>query len=135
MKPCRWCDQDFAPASRAQAFCSRQCASLHQHSVSPRPRRSQQSSWPERKSPERKQAYDSTYRKVRGRLVAEAVGTPCPSCGQTLTRSNATADHVVPVARGGRTVIGNVRIVHSACNAAAGSRLGNETRRRRRRGY
>jgi hypothetical protein len=57
---------------------------LHQHAVNPRPRRSH-ARWAA-KTPEQKAAYGSEYRWTRDRVVAQAIGTPCPGCGVTLTR-------------------------------------------------
>jgi hypothetical protein len=88
MKPCVGCDKDFTPQSRTQAVCSRQCASLHQHAINLRPRRSP-TRWPA-KTPEQRAAYGSEYRRTRDRVVAAALGSPCPGCGVTLTAANGT---------------------------------------------
>ncbi|MGI6100162.1 MAG: HNH endonuclease [Lentisphaerae bacterium] len=40
----------------------------------------------------------------------------CHYCGKTVAPSALTMDHVIPVARGGRSVKGNVVPACSACN-------------------
>ena len=124
MKPCRYCDKDFEPASRAQAFCSRQCAALHQHTVNPRPRRAH-TRWAA-KTATQKAAYGREYRRARDQVVGAAVGMPCPGCGQILTPTNATADHIAPRALGGSSSPANLRALCATCNHARGASLGGQ---------
>jgi hypothetical protein len=56
MKPCAYCDVDFEPAVKAQRFCSKTCAALHQRAVSPRPRKPGARKW-RAKTPEQRAAY------------------------------------------------------------------------------
>ena len=122
MRPCRYCDRDYLPATRQQRFCSRRCASLHQHATNPRERRSP-SRWGE-KTPEQRAAYGSSYRKARAQVVAQAIGTPCPGCGVLLTAANCQADHVTPHALGGTSTPTNLRALCAQCNHRRGAVLG-----------
>ena len=63
MKPCAYCDVDFEPAVKAQRFCSKTCAALHQRAVSPRPRKPGARKW-RAKTPEQRAAYGSEYRSA-----------------------------------------------------------------------
>ncbi len=44
-------------------------------------------------------------------------GRWCAYCGCGVLRSDATLDHVVPVSKGGRTVLGNLVVACWPCNA------------------
>jgi 5-methylcytosine-specific restriction endonuclease McrA len=131
MKPCRMCDRDFVPRTRTQAFCCRSCAQLHRQAVAPRRQRSGPKPWAG-KTPEAKAAYGSEYRKARDRVVAAALGSPCPGCGQMLTAANAQADHVVARAEGGTSSVGNLRAVCESCNRLRGAALGGRVTKARR---
>jgi hypothetical protein len=63
------------------------------------------------------------YKKARERVLAAAIGRPCPGCGRTLTRENCQADHVQARALGGGAV-GNLRASCRTCNHRRGSALG-----------
>ena len=122
MRPCRYCDRDFQPAVRSQAFCSRRCASLHQHAINPRERRSS-ARWAPKTEQQRK-AYGSAYRRARDHVVAAAIGTACPGCGVLLTAANCQADHVTPHALGGSSSPTNLRALCAQCNHRRGAVLG-----------
>lgn len=61
--------------------------------------------------------YDWAWQQ-RSRAARQEQGW-CDNCGAT---SDLTADHVVPLARGGTNDMGNVRVLCRACNGAKGSR-------------
>src|SRR5215475_13406134 len=93
MKVCKMCDRGVKFRSRTQRFCSHSCAGLYLHAVNPRPRKPGARQWSV-KTAEQKAAYSSSqYRRARQMVVTAAIGTPCPGCGQTLTRQNCQADH------------------------------------------
>lgn len=67
------------------------------------------------------------YRRNRARLLA-ATDT-CALCGQALHPDlpaghpmSATADHIVPISRGGTHAMNNLRAAHFACNSRRGNR-------------
>jgi 5-methylcytosine-specific restriction endonuclease McrA len=45
----------------------------------------------------------------------------CCWCGKDVPRSRATAEHVIPRARGGRTVQENIAMACEECNLARGT--------------
>lgn len=47
----------------------------------------------------------------------------CLYCGEIITRSTATIDHVVPVSRGGKTKWENCVTACGPCNSAKGNRM------------
>lgn len=51
----------------------------------------------------------------------------CAACGST---QNIEADHIVPIARGGSTSIGNLQPLCKSCNCSKGSKLMSEWRYR-----
>lgn len=60
--------------------------------------------------------------RFRARLLADAVGTPCPICGEPLSATPPLAvDHIVPWSAGGTNDPGNLRVTHWSCNARRGS--------------
>lgn len=66
----------------------------------------------------------------RGRLtdvirqwVVERDGYRCGICGETVDREDVHIDHVVPVSRGGKSTLENLRVTHSTCNLAKGARM------------
>jgi 5-methylcytosine-specific restriction endonuclease McrA len=129
-RPCLLCDADFE-ARRGQRFCSVSCAQTYRQAIrrqqagyTPPPRQSGSRARP---TPPR----DWQQQKLRAQLLPAAEGQPCALCGYVMHRTHRLAlDHVVPVAIGGQTVIGNVRIVHYRCNHLAGSQLGNTRQHR-----
>ena len=50
---------------------------------------------------------------------ARRVEAPCPLCGEALGPSDELLhiDHIAPLARGGRTEMSNLQVVHRICNA------------------
>ncbi len=64
-------DHDFEPASRAQAFCSKRCASGYQYAVNPRPRTPQRGSG--RRHRDAPAGYNDVYSRRRS---VEATATP-----------------------------------------------------------
>lgn len=50
----------------------------------------------------------------------------CYYCGQPVRAAEATMDHVVPIALGGRSVRGNVVLACKACNTAKRDRTAAE---------
>ena len=55
-----------------------------------------------------------TAKRIR-RLV-ELQGFRCAMTGMELTPEEANLDHIVPIAAGGKHVMGNVQVVHKAIN-------------------
>lgn len=131
MKVCLMCDANFAPRARTSRFCSKRCAALFQHAVNPRPKTSPRV-WV--KTPEQQATYQSSeYRKARERVVAAAIGHPCPGCGVILTRANCQADHKQARAEGGRNDWTNLRALCAVCNHRRGAQLGGRVTAARRR--
>ena len=62
---------------------------------------------------------------VRVAMIKEArrVEAPCPLCGEALGPSDDLLhiDHIVPLARGGRTEMSNLQVVHRICNQKKGA--------------
>lgn len=56
-------------------------------------------------------------------VVAAAV---CYYCNTRVARSDATMDHIVPIAQGGRSAKGNVVLACKACNSAKRDRTAAE---------
>jgi 5-methylcytosine-specific restriction endonuclease McrA len=50
-------------------------------------------------------------------------GGTCQICGKPVKRSEATNDHIVPLARGGTHEPSNVQLAHGSCNSRKGDRL------------
>lgn len=61
--------------------------------------------------------YDAEYRRNRARLLADH-----PLCAICGTRPATTADHIIPVSRGGGSDLSNLRPACAADNAARGNR-------------
>ena len=62
---------------------------------------------------------------VRVAMIKDArrVEAPCPLCGEALGPSDDLLhiDHIVPLARGGRTEMSNLQVVHRICNQKKGA--------------
>jgi 5-methylcytosine-specific restriction endonuclease McrA len=56
-------------------------------------------------------------------LIFERDGWRCYLCGELVERCDATLDHVVPLALGGVTEPGNLRLAHQRCNSKRGGYL------------
>lgn len=69
----------------------------------------------------------ATQKRLREQLRAKRL--PCHICGFPIdysTRGEATSfemDHVVPLAKGGKDAVENVRAAHKACNRSKGARV------------
>jgi 5-methylcytosine-specific restriction endonuclease McrA len=66
-----------------------------------------------------------SLRRVRAALIRTALanGQSCELCGCPLRLGERLhLDHVLPISRGGSNALGNVRVVHAACNLHRGSR-------------
>lgn len=68
-------------------------------------------------------------RRSRVQRIAERDGIACWLCGRPVdlslrvtNKKHATADHVVPVSRGGVNALSNLRLAHSDCNNRRGNR-------------
>ena len=57
---------------------------------------------------------------VTDKDLARLYASPCAACGTT---EQVTADHVIPIARGGRHSIGNLQPLCMACNSHKSDRL------------
>lgn len=65
--------------------------------------------------------YDTAYRKLRAQALREHPW--CVVCRTPDSPDNPlTADHIVPVALGGRNVRDNVQVMCRACNSSKGAR-------------
>ena len=62
---------------------------------------------------------------MRSKMIAAArrEKAPCPLCGEALGPSDDLLhiDHIVPLARGGRTEMSNLQVVHRICNQNKGA--------------
>lgn len=58
--------------------------------------------------------------------VIERDALICGICGQSVAPDDVHIDHIVPVSRGGKSDLDNLRVTHSACNLAKGSALPQE---------
>jgi 5-methylcytosine-specific restriction endonuclease McrA len=47
----------------------------------------------------------------------------CSLCHQTVTRADASRDHIIPVTKGGEESYRNVVLAHKACNSRKGNRV------------
>jgi len=73
----------------------------------------------------------SRWRRLRQQLIADA--TACAICGHPLmhqakprSRWSPSADHILPLARGGNPFDpANIRITHYGCNARRAARIRN----------
>lgn len=55
-------------------------------------------------------------------LIKKHCGTvPCFVCGEHVKRGEATAEHVLPISRGGTDDVSNLSISHAACNTKRGN--------------
>lgn len=74
----------------------------------------------------------SDHQKRRKTALAALIeGTPCPFCGNPMTRDmQLDLDHGTPLRLGGNG--GDSRLAHRACNRRAGAKLANAVRRSRR---
>ncbi len=54
--------------------------------------------------------------------VIERDGLRCHLCGGDVPRSDIHVDHVVPLARGGRSTLDNLSVAHSRCNLVKGAK-------------
>lgn len=64
------------------------------------------------------------YRHERQILINELKkrdGRICYLCGKQMTNSQMTLDHVLPLSRGGKNEIFNLRITHEICNVKKGN--------------
>jgi 5-methylcytosine-specific restriction endonuclease McrA len=63
----------------------------------------------------------NTYAYQKARAIVRHQATTCWICGQPFTPANPpTADHVIPVAAGGNSLLSNLRAAHLSCNARRG---------------
>jgi len=49
---------------------------------------------------------------------------PCFVCGEHVSQREATAEHIIPVSRGGTDDVSNLSISHGHCNVARGNDMG-----------
>jgi len=62
---------------------------------------------------------------ILSKEIKRLYASPCSVCGST---QNIEADHIVPIARGGSTSIGNLQPLCRNCNRSKGSKLMSEWR-------
>lgn len=51
-------------------------------------------------------------------------GLVCGICGHPVPPEDVHVDHIVPVSKGGKSVLDNLRVTHSFCNVSRGNRDG-----------
>ncbi|MGW3024790.1 HNH endonuclease [Streptomyces sp. NPDC001221] len=70
--------------------------------------------------------YDSSYRRVRAKVLAEhraRYGDWCPGWGVPAhVSADLTVDHVTPLAAGGANSRSNMRVLCRSCNSRRGSK-------------
>jgi 5-methylcytosine-specific restriction endonuclease McrA len=59
--------------------------------------------------------YDAWYA-----ALVEQYGERCQHCGTSADDDNLVVDHVVSIARGGKSEFGNLQLLCATCNAATG---------------
>ena len=67
-----------------------------------------------------------TYRLVPksvSRVLLRIQGGLCAGCGQPVRPIYLTADHVIPVSRGGADALGNLVAMHGPCNSRKSNRM------------
>ncbi|NQT11204.1 MAG: HNH endonuclease [Planctomycetes bacterium] len=64
------------------------------------------------------QDFDPTDRPTAKRIrrLVELQGFRCAMTGMELSPEDANLDHIVPIAAGGKHVMGNVQVVHKVIN-------------------
>ena len=74
--------------------------------------------------------YGAEWRKISAEVIAEA--TVCHWCSGPFTADDpATADHLVPKARGGTNDKSNLVGAHRSCNSSRGGRMQKRTQQGR----
>lgn len=68
-----------------------------------------------------KAAYDR-FRGGHYRAVERMLPPPMRPCELCGARADLTYDHVVPISRGGRSVMSNLRVLCRRCNSRKGNR-------------
>lgn len=59
---------------------------------------------------------------IRNQLI-NSRGAICGICGKPIrNKKDCTVDHIIPLAKGGRTTIENCQLAHFDCNQKKGSR-------------
>jgi 5-methylcytosine-specific restriction endonuclease McrA len=107
MKVCSGCWRAFPVHELRGSRCAR-CAKTHERDKSRRRRRTA-------KERQRRQALIKQH--------VQAYGWVCPGHGRPAHEAHdLTADHVLPVARGGSET-GEIRVLCRSCNSARGARL------------
>ena len=78
------------------------------------------------------------YQRIATPMRRQAVGRPCPRCGVVMTKqqgrqprpSDATVEHRIPRALGGRNTPDNLEVICRDCNIRPGARMGGLMRSR-----
>ena len=50
-------------------------------------------------------------------------GNICRICSEPVAQNDVHVDHIVPICRGGRSVLENLRVTHARCNLRKGREL------------
>lgn len=66
----------------------------------------------------RAQMQNAPYEKIDRDLLYDMHQGICGLCNQPVSREEFTIDHIIPVAKGGGHVWGNLHIAHFSCNAS-----------------
>jgi len=72
--------------------------------------------------PKRQKSQPSPKRDYR-QIVFERDGYKCVKCGDD---ENLTADHIIPISKGGKTNMENLRTLCKSCNSSKGNRIETE---------
>lgn len=128
---CRGCGLDFQPATSGRVYCSATCfATFVQLNAEPKSVRVRLQRRRACRIRRNRASCHRTAAVGRWRVVCERDGYVCWLCGEEIDlalrapdKRSATADHVVPLARGGSDDLSNLRPAHFACNSRRGARI------------
>ncbi|MFD6469381.1 HNH endonuclease [Streptomyces goshikiensis] len=101
---CSRCKRLYPLGSRCEA-----CASAGARRREQKRKHTRPSAWA--------RGYDSSYAKGRAAILADR-----PLCSLCNARPATTADHVIPLSRGGTNDISNLRPACAPCNFSRGNR-------------
>jgi hypothetical protein len=71
----------------------------------------------------RSMVYRQAPEPIRLSAIADRDKHQCWLCQRNVKQGEASIDHVIPIARGGKHILSNVRLAHRSCNSRKGARL------------